>query len=199
MPYFAYAGGKVGLKKRVGVIPPLQKLDLKKAIKVAVPADVDDGISHGTLAGHVCVHARRRYARIRDTGKLRGVPAARPGSRPPAADRRRHADVLYAGGAAALGAAGWAELRRAMPLVPEETVTSMREDVQAAGPGRTTVPGTVAGDTVREPRPRPQSSVGRQRRVVPLPRADARGGGSRPRRMGTMPTAAARPWAGMLP
>ena len=61
--------------------------------------------------------------------------------------------VLYAGGAAALGAAGWGELRRAMPLVPEETVTSMREDVQAAGPGRTTVPGTVAGDTVREPRP----------------------------------------------
>ncbi len=48
MPYFAYAGGKVDFKKRIGVIPPLQKLDLKKAIKVAVPADVDDGISHGT-------------------------------------------------------------------------------------------------------------------------------------------------------
>ena len=48
MPYFPYAGGKVDFKKRVGVIPPLQKLDLKKAIKVAVPADVDDGISHGT-------------------------------------------------------------------------------------------------------------------------------------------------------
>ena len=48
MPYFPYAGGKVDFKKRVGVIPPLQKLDIKKAIKVAVPADVDDGISHGT-------------------------------------------------------------------------------------------------------------------------------------------------------
>ncbi len=48
MPYFPYAGGKVDFKKRAGVIPPLQKLDLKKAIKVAVPADVDDGISHGT-------------------------------------------------------------------------------------------------------------------------------------------------------
>ncbi len=48
MPYFPYAGGKVDFKKRVGVIPPLQKLDLKKATKVAVPADVDDGISHGT-------------------------------------------------------------------------------------------------------------------------------------------------------
>jgi hypothetical protein len=48
MPYFAYAGGKVDFKKRVGVIPPLQKLDLKKAIKAVVPADVDDGISHGS-------------------------------------------------------------------------------------------------------------------------------------------------------
>ena len=47
MPYFPYAGGKVDFKKRVGVIPPLQKLDIKKAIKAAVPADVDDGISHG--------------------------------------------------------------------------------------------------------------------------------------------------------
>ena len=48
MPYFPYAGGKVDFKKRVGFIPPLQKLEIKKAIKVAVPADVDDGISHGT-------------------------------------------------------------------------------------------------------------------------------------------------------
>lgn len=47
MPYFPYTGGKVDFKKRVGVIPPLQKLDVKKAIKAAVPADVDDGISHG--------------------------------------------------------------------------------------------------------------------------------------------------------
>lgn len=48
MPYFPYAGGKVDFKKRVDVIPPLQKLEIKKAIKAAVPADVDDGISHGT-------------------------------------------------------------------------------------------------------------------------------------------------------
>lgn len=48
IPYFSYAAGKVDFKKRVGVIPPLQKLDIKKAIKSAVPADVDDGISHGT-------------------------------------------------------------------------------------------------------------------------------------------------------
>lgn len=48
MPYFPYAGGNVDFKKRVGVIPPLEKLELKKAIKAAVPADVDDGISHGS-------------------------------------------------------------------------------------------------------------------------------------------------------
>jgi hypothetical protein len=48
MPYFPYAAGKVDFKKRVGVIPPLQKLEVKKAIKAAVPTDVDDGISHGT-------------------------------------------------------------------------------------------------------------------------------------------------------
>ncbi|MGA8742597.1 MAG: hypothetical protein WB561_15540 [Terracidiphilus sp.] len=47
IPYFVYAGGKVDFRKRVGVIPPLEKLEIKKAIKVAVPADVDDGISHG--------------------------------------------------------------------------------------------------------------------------------------------------------
>jgi hypothetical protein len=48
MPYFRFAGGKVDFKKKIGVIPPLEKLDIKKAIKVAVPADVDDGISHGS-------------------------------------------------------------------------------------------------------------------------------------------------------
>ena len=48
MPYFPYTDGKVDFKKRAGVIPPLQKLDIKKAVKAAVPADVDDGISHGT-------------------------------------------------------------------------------------------------------------------------------------------------------
>lgn len=47
MPYFPYAAGKVDFKKRAGVIPPLQKLNIKKAIKAAVPADIDDSISHG--------------------------------------------------------------------------------------------------------------------------------------------------------
>jgi len=47
MPYFPCTGSRVDFKKRAGVIPPLQKLDIKKAIKASVPADVDDGISHG--------------------------------------------------------------------------------------------------------------------------------------------------------
>jgi hypothetical protein len=47
MPYFPYAAGKVDFRKRVGVIPPLQKLNVKKAIRAAAPTDVDDGISHG--------------------------------------------------------------------------------------------------------------------------------------------------------
>ena len=40
--------GKAEFTKRFGVIPSAQKLNVKKAIKVAVPANVDDGISHGT-------------------------------------------------------------------------------------------------------------------------------------------------------
>jgi len=48
MSYFPYAGGKVEFAKRVGVIPSAQRLDVKKAIKAAVPKDVDDGISHGS-------------------------------------------------------------------------------------------------------------------------------------------------------
>jgi len=47
MPYFAYTGGRVDFKKKVGVVPPLEKLDVKKAVEVSVPKDVEDGISHG--------------------------------------------------------------------------------------------------------------------------------------------------------
>jgi hypothetical protein len=42
------------------------------------------------------------------------------------------ATLLYGGGAAALGAAGLAEFRRALPLIPEETVASIRSDVRVA-------------------------------------------------------------------
>ena len=48
MPYFKYDGGHVNFNKRVGVIPSLQQLAIKKVVKASVPASVDDGISHGT-------------------------------------------------------------------------------------------------------------------------------------------------------
>jgi uncharacterized membrane protein YqjE len=40
--------------------------------------------------------------------------------------------ILYGAGAGALVAAGAAELRRAMPLMPEATVFELRQDVRAA-------------------------------------------------------------------
>ena len=48
IPYFPYAGGHVQFNKRVGVIPALQKLEIKKIIKTPVPERVDDGMSHGS-------------------------------------------------------------------------------------------------------------------------------------------------------
>lgn len=42
------------------------------------------------------------------------------------------ATMLYGGGAAALGAAALAELRRTLPLVPEEAVASLRSHVRMA-------------------------------------------------------------------
>ena len=48
MPYYPYAGGRIVFAKRIGVIPSAQRLDIKKVIKAAPPAQVDDGISHGT-------------------------------------------------------------------------------------------------------------------------------------------------------
>jgi len=47
MPYFPYAAGQVQWTKRVGLIPPAQPLDVKKIVKVTVPANVDDAIEHG--------------------------------------------------------------------------------------------------------------------------------------------------------
>jgi len=50
------------------------------------------------------------------------------------------ATLLYAGGAAALGSAALAEFRRALPLVPEETVAGVRADVRMATEARGTEP-----------------------------------------------------------
>jgi len=48
MPYYPYEGGRIVFARRIGVIPSAQPLDIKKVIKAAPPAQVDDGISHGT-------------------------------------------------------------------------------------------------------------------------------------------------------
>ena len=48
MPYYPYTSGHVDFAKRVGVIPAAQKLEVKKIVKQAVPANEDDGMSHGS-------------------------------------------------------------------------------------------------------------------------------------------------------
>ena len=48
MPYFAYEGGKVNWAKQAGVLAPVEKLDVKKAIKAPAPASVSDHIPHGS-------------------------------------------------------------------------------------------------------------------------------------------------------
>ena len=47
MPYYPYASGKVEWNKPAGLIPPAQKLDIKKAIKAAALATVRDNVEHG--------------------------------------------------------------------------------------------------------------------------------------------------------
>lgn len=46
--YFPFVGGHVDFTKRIGLIPALQRLEIKKIVKAAVPAKVDDGIGHGS-------------------------------------------------------------------------------------------------------------------------------------------------------
>ncbi|UWZ85643.1 hypothetical protein [Occallatibacter riparius] len=48
MPYYPYASGKVEWMKPAGLIPPAQRLDIKKAIKAVAPASVRNNISHGS-------------------------------------------------------------------------------------------------------------------------------------------------------
>ncbi len=48
MPYFPYAAGRIVFARSAGVLPSLQRLDIKKVIKAAAPAQIDDGISHGS-------------------------------------------------------------------------------------------------------------------------------------------------------
>jgi hypothetical protein len=53
VPYFPYQDGRILFSKPIGVIPSAQRLDIKKAIKAVPPAQVDDGISHGTRQAFV--------------------------------------------------------------------------------------------------------------------------------------------------
>jgi hypothetical protein len=46
IPYYPFAGGRVEFH-RVGVIPPDQRLDIKKIVKASPPAHEDDSMSHG--------------------------------------------------------------------------------------------------------------------------------------------------------
>ncbi len=47
IPYYPYQSGRIVFAKPAGVIPPAQRLDIKKVIKAVPPADLDDGISLG--------------------------------------------------------------------------------------------------------------------------------------------------------
>jgi Putative Actinobacterial Holin-X, holin superfamily III len=62
---------------------------------------------------------------------------------------------LYAGGAGALAATALERLRQVWPLVPQDTVTSLRQDVGAASSTATTgtPTGPTAGGTAGGPRP----------------------------------------------
>jgi len=47
MPYYPYVGGRVQFTKEVALIPPDQRLDVKKVIKAVIPASIHDNIEHG--------------------------------------------------------------------------------------------------------------------------------------------------------
>jgi hypothetical protein len=48
MPYYPFSGGRVVFAKRVGLIPAAQRMDVKKIVKQAVPAQLSDSMEHGS-------------------------------------------------------------------------------------------------------------------------------------------------------
>jgi hypothetical protein len=48
MPYYPFESGRIDFARRIGVIPSAQRLDIKKVTKASPPAQIDDGISHGS-------------------------------------------------------------------------------------------------------------------------------------------------------
>ena len=67
MPYFPYKSGHIDFSKTKEKIPSAQQLDIKKVIKAAPPAQVDDGISHGTRQAFAIFslpHSSNLYATV---------------------------------------------------------------------------------------------------------------------------------------
>ena len=48
MPYYPYTGGHAAFAKPAGLIPPNRRLEIKKIVKIAVPASVSDSVEHGS-------------------------------------------------------------------------------------------------------------------------------------------------------
>ena len=53
MSYFPYAGGRVEFGKKVGLLPPDQRIEIKKIIKAVAPATAHDGIEPGGMQAFV--------------------------------------------------------------------------------------------------------------------------------------------------
>jgi hypothetical protein len=67
MPCFPFEAGHIVFSRRIGLIPSAQQLDIKKVIKAMPPAQVDDGISHGTrqaFAVFALPHSPDLYATV---------------------------------------------------------------------------------------------------------------------------------------
>ena len=47
IPYYPYTGGHVNYAKQIGLLPPAQRLDVKKAIKAVAPTSVSNKVPHG--------------------------------------------------------------------------------------------------------------------------------------------------------
>jgi hypothetical protein len=48
IPYYHFKGGHIDFAHPVGLIPPGERLDVKKVVKAPVPSNVDDSIGHGS-------------------------------------------------------------------------------------------------------------------------------------------------------
>ena len=48
IPYFASTGGRADFSKRMGLIPAAQQLEIQRIVKQAAPANLDDGMPHGS-------------------------------------------------------------------------------------------------------------------------------------------------------